>query len=476
MSIYLAAKQASIYQYQFIFDQEIKDMMNQNRQISESIKQLIRQHSLNTKEHLKFICQFTINYSIRKSYLNHELENTKQIGFLSNFRIDPTTATTSIHKLTHQQIQLLRRGPTYVAPCQLHIINQMISKQYAPLNHQLAVVLERFGAVFSSKIDLNNHISQTFQNLYSQPLPNGIYQRALYEKQLIQSINQFLNKNNLILRRTADQNNIFYLYDRDNFIDRSNQYMENHMDHYYVLIDLSEMTEESIQEELNRKYLYMNSELNNSNINKRHQVKIDKIKLPYLYFLPDTSTIKDNSLQVKPMFSTQDSVTSKLARYLQQLLRPLLFKNMMRTIFVNEMDFIQKLNSHTTTAKEYHLKPTTLFATIKIMNFDTMDTHQNMIMQLLYFLNNHLASNNIIYKTLKTGKPNQTISIEKIQKLTKLYLENNIFFYNGKIYGFSKGSGPNSLLFSEILSNIYLYTYDRYIFDDTRLKTEFYGR
>ncbi len=147
---------------------------------------------------------------------------------------------------------------------------------------------------------------------------------------------------------------------------------------------------------------------------------------------------------------------------------------MNRTRFINECDFMRKLLDYTNN-KENHLHPTTLFATIKITNFHTMISHQSMIAALLNFFTDHLATNKVRYQPLETLKQYQSISIETIKKLTELYLENNIFYYNGKIYKFIKG-GPNSLLFNDILSTIYLFHCEKLLFDDPRLKTAFYGR
>jgi hypothetical protein len=175
------------------------------------------------------------------------------------------------------------------------------------------------------------------------------------------------------------------------------------------------------------------------------------------------------------MISTHHSATSKLAQYLKQLLRPFISRHMNQIIFANEADFIEKLYLYTN--QEHHLHPTTLFVTIKITNFHTMMiSHKSIIDTLGNFLAGHSATNALNYTSIVTmNQRPQSISIDTIKKLTELYLKNNIFYYNEKIYGFTKGA-PNSLLLSEILSNIYLFTYDKRICNDPKLRTELYGR
>lgn len=173
------------------------------------------------------------------------------------------------------------------------------------------------------------------------------------------------------------------------------------------------------------------------------------------------------------MVFAHHSTTAKLAQYLKQLLRPLLLRYMNERTFVNEADWIEKLHHYT--YKEKHLQPTTLFVTMNITNFHTMASHQSIVTTLVNFLNDHLATNKIHYTSITAPNRYQWISIDTIRKLTELYLKANLFYYAGKIYGFTKGS-PNSLFLSELLSNIYLYTYEKLIYIDPRLKTELYGR
>jgi hypothetical protein len=170
--------------------------------------------------------------------------------------------------------------------------------------------------------------------------------------------------------------------------------------------------------------------------------------------------------------SSYHSATSKMAHFINRLIRPLMDPTLYRSIIVNEADFIQKLNHYAHV--EHHLQPTTLFATINISNFHTMTSHKSMIDILGYFLSDHLATYNLQYVSLMTTKL-QDISIPTIKKLIELFFANNIFYYNEKIYAFEKG-GPTSLLLSETLSDIYLFIWQKNILEDPRLKNELYGR
>ncbi|CAF4805660.1 unnamed protein product, partial [Rotaria socialis] len=57
------------------------------------------------------------------------------------------------------------------------------------------------------------------------PVPSKIEQRGLHKKHLVQSIRFAFDKQNLILRRTADNKNTFYLGNRKEFEAKANDYL-----------------------------------------------------------------------------------------------------------------------------------------------------------------------------------------------------------------------------------------------------------
>ena len=173
------------------------------------------------------------------------------------------------------------------------------------------------------------------------------------------------------------------------------------------------------------------------------------------------------------MISAHCSATEKIARFLyEKVLRSFVFTKMQSTTFVNEADSIRKLNHYTHV--EHRLHPTTLFATIKITSYHTIASHESIVQNLGYYLSDRTVTNNLQYVSI-TQPQRLYISITTIQALVKLFLENNIFYYDGKIYEFTRGC-PNSLLLSEMLSNIYTAYWQPALFSDPRLRNELHGR
>jgi hypothetical protein len=155
-------------------------------------------------------------------------------------------------------------------------------------------------------------------------------------------------------------------------------------------------------------------------------------------------------------------MTFRLGQFLDKLLRPIIQDHRKATTFVNGADFIQKFNYYT--EGKHRLRPTTIFATIKILNFNTMVPHGPMLIALEDFLSQKLV---IPYV--------ENLSIHRILHLTSLFLHNNRFYYQNKIYRFIKG-GPNSFSFTETLSNIYVFQCEQILFKELSIRNEFYGR
>ena len=145
---------------------------------------------------------------------------------------------------------------------------------------------------------MKSQIKQEFKDAFSRTLPDAIRQRASHEKQRVQSIRTMLKDNHWILRRTADHQNSFYLGERKHFEEKCEAYM-NQADHYQLLFTIDEQNRDHVRQELKKKMQGLNTELENFYKQKRLmkgayetlRVNVDKVSLPYLYFLPERSSV-----------------------------------------------------------------------------------------------------------------------------------------------------------------------------------------
>ena len=108
-----------------------------------------------------------------------------------------------------------------------------------------------------------------------------------------------MKKNNLILRRTADNKNTFYLGNLQEFETKANDYLLK-SDAYKVLLNKDkENDDQPWQAELKQMEESMNLLLEslknhkaiNIDLYNRLLVDASKVKLPCLYFLPDISKV-----------------------------------------------------------------------------------------------------------------------------------------------------------------------------------------
>ncbi|CAF3392411.1 unnamed protein product [Rotaria socialis] len=186
-----------------------------------------------------------------------------------------------------------------------------------------------------------------------------------------------------------------------------------------------------------------------------------KVILPYADFLPDVSS-KTNEIVVVPYIVLRNSPTWKIAKYITDLLQPVVDKTLKATTFHDDIDFIHKLNHYVHHDK--HLKPTTLFCSIRIVNYYTLDLNKKLLDTVEYFLRDHVISNKL-----------DQLSIQTVKNILYLYLDNNIFCYQDKIYRYEKGS-PDTMPLSDILLDIYVFSWQNEIFNQIRRSKDLFGR
>ena len=300
MVIQIARAEARFSQCQKVFHVEWKKMWENHRNLvsnkgmSTSLHHLIERRLKNITDKLRDIYSYRINYYLRCAYADEKPTS----GFTSTRMAMHTT-----FRFNDRQQRLLNRGPTYVPPGQMHIsssyssIDAMVKKLYAPLQHRLASFFSKYHVNIALSMELEKQASEQFQDLFMISIPSTLRHRAIYEKELVQSIRHSLMKNSLVLRRTADQMNTFYVGDASIFEGKADDFL-NTTDAYKALL-----TVEGDGNEFNEMIDSINSALS---ILKRRKaldhetvdwLRLDpaKVQLPYLYFLPDIGKVRRSS-------------------------------------------------------------------------------------------------------------------------------------------------------------------------------------
>ncbi|CAF4675521.1 unnamed protein product, partial [Rotaria socialis] len=452
-----------ISQCELLFQQQQK--LSQSILTSSSLIDILDRRYELCKRKLDCTERFRLNYYLRYHFGQQSDEfNLAKISFSPTIIIHA-----SMHVFNKEHLRLLSRGPSYVLSYQM-TKKQNLEKNYKQLQHDLNLLFVRSNVNMVQSMFLQKKIKDLYMEMFSTIIPSkSMYERAHYEQQLIATIRKDLKRFDLILRRTHDQRNVFYLGDRKSFEIVSKQFMlETDLFEIDMTIDKENLQATRIY--LTNKIKLMNCEFENIFVNttkykdelKKINVIIDKVELPYLYFLPDLS--EQPLLNVKPMImTTQYNATYRLGKFLNQLLQPVIDIHQQGRIFHNGTDFLEKIHNY---IDQYNrLRSTTNFVTITIKNFYHLAPHDILLSTLLDFFMKfyHLP---VV----------ENIHITKIVRLTSLFLHNNRFYYDGKIYRFIKGGPSNSGLI-ETLSNIYVNRMEKFLIDQSSTKqNEFYGR
>ncbi|CAF5185331.1 unnamed protein product, partial [Rotaria magnacalcarata] len=237
--------------------------------------------------------------------------------------------------------------------------------------------------------------------------------------------------------------NTFYLGNRQEFETKAYDYLSK-SDAYKVLLN-KDKDNGGQQWQIELKQMVESMNLLLESLKNHKAVNIDLFNR----LLVDAK----NEISLVPYITSQHSATWTIGKYLNELLRPFVDKNLSTTTFRDEPDFMRKLNNYVYV--ERHLRATTLFCSIKIIN---------MIDTVGYFLEDNLVTNKL-----------EQVTIQTIKNLLHIFLYNNVFYYKDQIYTLTKGS-PNTMPLSDALSNIFLFTWQKKILKEIKSKNEFFGR
>ena len=398
----------------------------------------------------------------------------KLVGF------GPCLSIQTKHALTKKQLALLNRGPAYVIPCQLlraaiaspASMTETMKDLYGPLKQQLARIFAKHQVNIALSMDFHIKLQEKFNQQFSNPIPTDLSERTSMETMVMQSIRRQLQqpKANLILRRMADDRNVFYLGNRQEFDEKAKVFMaKTDIYDFQVFIDEKRYGMEW-QNEVHDMLESMNYILRRihekkgieSDLLQRLTVDASTIKMAYLYFLPQISE-ENEQLSLVPIISAYGSPTWLLGRFLDRILRPFVRRVLEATTFDDETHFAWKLRQFCQ-SNGRALSPTTLLGTIRVTNYHAMAPHTVMADVLEHFLRDQLPEKRL-----------EKITVDHLKNLVQLFLYNNVFVYEERIYTCVKGS-PTTIPLSETLANIYLFQWQKPLLKLIKDRRQFFGR
>ena len=152
--------------------------------------------------------------------------------------------------------------------------------------------------------------------------------------------------------------------------------------------------------------------------------------------------------------------TTRISKFLDQLIRPLFDCHARETTIMNGTDLIHRLETY---AAHGHLKSTTLFCTFDITDLYTMLPQEESLNILMEFL--------IHYGYHKV----QDVPLDAIRKLARIVLEENVFMYGNKFYK-QKVGGAMGSAFTLTLANIFMWKWERALVRHQTMLNEIYVR
>ena len=341
----------------------------------------------------------------------------------------------------------------HVTPA-LHF-DQICAKQIKPLERQLITFFNQYKIHILRQTTFLNEIKTSFNENFHLRLPTSIEERALAERFIIQSIHRKLKEDHLILRRSADQSNLFYLLDQHQY----NQQCQSLFQQFNWCEQLGSTNPLVTLSDTIDYHLFKLRQEGHLEVSQLSQMKVQRINLrfPYLYFLPSsTSTVHQPFIS-----SCQTAPIERLATYLNQLLEPLYERCTELTTIRNSLDLLEKLARF----DDYLFLPHTSFATFKIKDIYHQMSHHRILEALRRFLT-HVLHPKQYY---------ENVSIPTMERLTEIYLNHQVFTYDGNFYRFTKGS-LHSLPLTRTLANIYLHDWQGSLVGRLNYDEEFYGR
>jgi hypothetical protein len=362
------------------------------------------------------------------------------------------------------QLAFLRRGPSYVAPCQLHLElagKDRLEKQWAPLQQQLNQVFRHYSAHLGRQLQFKNDLKQTFQQCFGAPLlPTRVEVRARAEQRLIESLRQHLREQPYLLRRSANGENIYHLCARVDFQQQTKEFMTD-TDLFERIIDIESKTlVTQLRDRLET--LHQNKCLPKEYLTRICPSNKSSIRLPRLSFLPLLDST-DHSFTVQPHCSSfVDTPIAWLAQFLDELLKPWYQRASQSTTVEHGPDLIKKLEHYTQQAPRF--TASTSFVSFSFTDLAEHVQHDD----LLDALNQFLRSVWVIHRQHR-------LTIDTIVTLTSLVLQYQVVSYRGQLYRYRQGCSLKHRL-GRILLNIFLYQWQTGLVRQVRLDDQYYAR
>ncbi|CAF3295340.1 unnamed protein product, partial [Rotaria sp. Silwood2] len=227
---------------------------------------------------------------------------------------------------------------------------------------------------------------------------------------------------NVILQK-SDKSKVFHLGKVEDYRKKSADYMEKTQ--AYKCLGSEDPLPDLIQR--TNKYL----------------IKPNEVELAYLYYLPK---VHKPGTPLRPIISGLKHPTIKISKFLDDLLRPLFDRMAQEATVSSGFELVKKLDIWS----KLNMDGNTIFCTIDVVDLYTMIPQVEGVLSLKKMLD--------YLKLKKVGG----LKIETITRLSRFFMQNNYFSYDGQFYHQIRGGAMGSPL-TLTMANCYMFLFERRI-------------
>lgn len=298
MILYLIRTEEQYYQSTYDFDCEWSKITD--RTMSSTMINILERRFSNTSDRLSRLCDYRIEYSIKNSFVDDDLHDNESIRlcFTPSLMVD----TKKKDCLDRIHYYLLNRGPSYVLPYQSYArldvdlsIEDLLKRQFSSFKNRLAHIYSKYQINIALSMDFTRQIQQHLKDRFSLTLPNDLCRRARFERTTMTSIRKQLHKQQLVLKRFGNQQNLFYLTDREQYDLATTKAFESLTFYEHILTITNDEAKIELEVDIVEMVHSINQMINtlehkkciNRDLARRLQLEKSQIRLAYIYFLPN---------------------------------------------------------------------------------------------------------------------------------------------------------------------------------------------
>ncbi|CAM2729028.1 unnamed protein product, partial [Rotaria socialis] len=366
----------------------------------------------------------------------------------------PPQANNKAYVLKDTEAQVLNLGPKFVPPAPEQVLERLpkeikiMQEKVSEAWRKVTKTIGREPPIVKTFCDrIENEIRKTVETEKTEKPKNSILKSTV-------TLFQKLQKQKKVIFRQRDKSKVFHIDNPENYIEKPTTYMSR--TNAYIEISTSPLREMIEQTDKFLRNLVTKKQMPQSMLDRLRPSRTES-ELPQLYYNP-----KDHKLgePLRPTVSGMKSPLSKIASFLDRLIRPLFDKHTPYALS-NSIIFLKHLKQFKTTSK------TNLY-TFDITDLYTMIPQKEAVLVICEFLGRHG------YRKV------QGLTINTIKEMFMHILENSYFVLQlpglkPKFYRQIKGGAMGSAC-TQILADIYVRKWENEFVQQQQQQGELYLR